>query len=109
MRGPLLMLRRGSLLPCTAGVAGELCAAESPALEEVTDRIGLQLGLLGHCVLEEVLSVAGGAIAVVIRLVVVPPTALVPGGAVEDLEAQVGVLEADADQLGQIIGAHPDR
>jgi hypothetical protein len=40
---------------------------------------------------------------------VVPPCALVVGGAVEDLEAQVGVLQADAHQLGQVLRRYPDR
>src|SRR5690349_17308391 len=100
MRGRLLMSRRGSLLPHAACVAVELGTAEGAALEEVADRIGLQLGLLDHRVLDEVLGVAGGAIAVVVRRVMVPPAALIPRRAVEDLEAQVGVLEADADQPG---------
>src|SRR3954453_1586860 len=109
MRGRLLMSPRGSLLPYPACVAVEFCAAEGAALEEIADRIGLQLGLLGHGVLEKVLGAPRGPIAVVVGLVVVPPGTLVPGGAVEDLEAQVGVLEADAHQLGEVFGAHPDR
>src|ERR1700674_5872559 len=101
MRGRLLMSPQGSFLPHPALVAIELQAAEGAALEEVPDRIRLELGLLGQRVLEMVLGTARGPVAVVVGLVVVPPSALVPGGAVEDLEAQLRVLQAATDQPGE--------
>src|SRR5205085_8458788 len=109
MRGRLLMSPRGSRLPHPPRVAVELLAAEGAALEEIADRVGLQLGLLGQRVLQIVLGAACRPVAVVVSPVVVPPGALVPGGAVEDLEAQVRVLEADADQLDEVFRLHPDR
>src|SRR6266478_430489 len=99
MRGRLLMSPRGSRLPRPARVAIELMAAEGATLEEIPDRVRLELGLLGQCVLQIVLGAPRGPVAVLVGAVVVPPGALVPGGTVEDLEAQVRVVEADADQL----------
>src|SRR5271154_4274602 len=76
-------------------VAVELHAAEGPALVEIADRIGRQLGLLGKSMLAEILSPAGRAIAEVVGAVIVPPGALVVGGAVENLEMDVGMIEPD--------------
>src|SRR2546423_4952189 len=109
MRGRVLMPPPRSLLPYLACVAIEFQAAEGATLEEVADRIGAELGLLGPGMLEVVLGAPGRPIAVIVGLVVVPPGALVPGGAVEDLETQIRMLEADTDQLGKVLGTDPDR
>src|SRR5262245_52040004 len=99
----------GSRLPHPCRVGAELHAAEAATLKKITDGIGLELGLLGHGVLAVILGVPRRAIAIVVGLVVVPPGALVAGGPVEDLEAQVRVLEANADELGKILSTEPDR
>src|SRR5581483_8402411 len=90
-------------------VAVELGAAEAAALEIVADRVRRQLGLGGQRLLAPVLGAAGRAVAQLPGAVVVPPAALVVGGAVEDLEAHLRVLQADADQLHEVLGADPDR
>src|SRR5262245_30771369 len=100
---------RSSRLPQPARVTAELQAAEAAALKEITDRIGFELGLLGHGVLAVVLGVSCGTVAVVIGPVVIPPAPLVPGGPVEDFEAQVRMFEADADELAKVLGLEPDR
>src|ERR1041384_3449470 len=97
------------LLDDPALVAGELHAAERAALVEVADRIGLQLRLLGHGVLAEVLALAGRAIAQIVGAVVVPPGALIVGGAIEDFEMDRGMFKADAAELNEILGLEPDR
>src|SRR5215470_4149142 len=96
-------------LPHQAPIPRELQAAEAAALKEVADRIGLELGLLCHGVLAVVLGVPRGAVAVIVSSMVIPPAPLVPGGPVEDLEAQVRVLEADVDELGKVLRLEPDR
>src|SRR6266404_5081894 len=85
---------RGELFPNhdPAVVAVELHAAERAALVEIADRVGLELGLLGKSVLAKILGAAGRAIAEVVGAMVVPPVALVIGGAVENLEMDVGVI-----------------
>src|SRR5689334_19153293 len=90
-----------------ARIAVELVAAERAALVMVADRIRLQLGLLGHRVLAEILGAAGGTIAEFVGAVVVPPGALVEGGAVEDLEMDVGMFEPDAAELHEVVGLQP--
>src|SRR5205085_5410070 len=90
-------------------VAVELHAAERAALVEITDRIGLQLGLLGHGVLTEIFAAAGWTIAEIVGAVVVPPGALIVRGAVENLEMDVGMLEPDAAELHEIFRFEPDR
>src|SRR5215468_4144225 len=69
---------RRSRLPHHAPIARELQAAEATALEEVADRIGLELGLLGHGVLVVHLGVPRGTVAVLVSPVVIPPAPLVP-------------------------------
>ena len=59
--------------------------------------------------LAEILAAAGRTIAELVGAVIVPPGALVVGGAVEDLEMDVGMLEPDAAQLHQIFRLQPDR
>ncbi len=90
-------------------VAVELHAAERAALIEIADRIGLELGLLRHRVLAKIFAAAGRAIAEVVGAVVVPPGALVVGGAVEDLEMDGGMLEPDAAELHEVFRLEPDR
>src|SRR4051794_33631667 len=55
------------------------------------------------------LGPAGRAIAEVVGAMVVPPGALVVGGAVQHLEMDVGMLEPDAAQLHEVIRLEPDR
>src|SRR5438128_7807629 len=89
-------------------VAIELHAAERPTLIEIAHRIRLQLGLLRHRVLAEILCPAGRAIAEVVGAVVVPPGALGVGRAVEDFEMDGGMLEAYAAELHEVIGLERD-
>src|SRR4029453_1287099 len=100
-----------SLLPVhdPALVAVELHAAERAALVEVADRVRFELGLLGHRVFAEIFSAAGRSITEFVGAVVVPPGALVVGGAVEDLEMDTGMIEPDAAELHQIFRLQPDR
>ncbi len=90
-------------------VAIELHAAECAALVEVADGIGWQFCLLRHGVLAKIFGTAGRAVAEIVGAVVVPPSALVVGGAVENLEFDVGMIEPDAAQLHQIFRLEPDR
>src|ERR1700738_4720081 len=92
-----------------APVAIELHAAESAALVEVADRIGLELGLLGKSVLAKILGAAGRAIAEVGGAVIVPPGALVIRRAVENFEMDIGMIEPDPAQLYQVFRLEPDR
>src|SRR5262245_41655761 len=109
----LLLAHRGHLplapVHDAARVAVELHAAERAALVEIADRIGLELGLLRHRVLAEIFSPAGRAVAEIVGTVVIPPGALVVGGAVEHLEMNVGMLEADAAELHEVFRLEPDR
>src|SRR5690349_8404442 len=78
--------RNDSLLPIhnPALVAVELHAAERAALVEIADGIGRHLGLLGHRMLAVIFAAAGRAIAEIVGAMIVPPGALVVGGAVEN-------------------------
>src|ERR1700684_4067296 len=80
-------------------VTVEFHAAERAALIKVADGIGRQFGLLGKSMLAKILGAAGRAIAEVVGAVVVPPAALVVGGAVENLEMNVGMIEPDPAEL----------
>src|SRR5262249_57710015 len=84
-------------------------AAKRPALIPVAERIGRKLGvgrerrgavLLGAR-LRPVAEAEGSG--------VVPPAARIVGGAVEDFLADVGVLEADADELREVLRRGPNR
>src|ERR1700724_2396564 len=90
-------------------VAVELHAAERAALVKIADGIGRQFCLLGKRVFAKILSPAGRAIAEVVGAVIVPPGALVVGGAVEDFKMDVGVIEPDPAQLHEIFKLQPDR
>src|SRR5439155_16978002 len=90
-------------------VAIELHAAECAALVEVADRIGWQFCLLRHGVLAKIFGTAVRAIAEIVGAVIIPPGALVVGGAVENLEFDVGMIEPDAAELHQIFRLEPDR
>src|SRR4029077_11734583 len=57
----------------------------------------------------EILTATGRPVAEAERIRIVPPAARVVGGAEEDLAADVGVLEADADELCQILRRYPYR
>src|SRR5262249_55042684 len=90
-------------------VARELRAAEAAALQPVADGVWRQLGLSRKCRGAPALRLTCRPIAQAISSVVVPPSPRVVGGAVDDLVAQIGVLEADSDELDQILGLDPDR
>src|SRR5215212_7038160 len=89
-------------------VAFILVAAEWPALEPVADRIGRKLGLSGKRGLAVVFATAFGVITETKRRLVVPPAPVVVGGAIEDLVADVGMLEPDANELHEILRLDPD-
>src|ERR1051325_10945998 len=91
------------------GIALELVAAEGPALEHVADRIGRQLHLAGQRALQMIFGAALRAVAESERGRVVPPAPRVVGGAVDDLVAQLRMLEPDADELHEIVRPDPDR
>src|SRR5262249_56806435 len=80
-------------------IAVELVAAVGTALVPVADAIGRQRLLRGERGGGVRLGAAARPVAVAERRRVVPPAALVIGGAEEDLVADVGMLEADADEL----------
>src|SRR5215475_2719431 len=90
-------------------VARKLHAAERAALVEVADRVGFQLGLLGKGMLAEILALPGRPIAQLVSAMIVPPGALVVGGAVKNLEMDVGMLESDAAELHHVLRLEPDR
>src|SRR5262245_54215311 len=96
-------------LPNFAPVAGEFLSAEAAALVVVADRVGGELGLFGHGLLAKILGPTGRAVAIGVGARVVPPGAFIEGGAIKDLVLEVGMLEADADQLHEVLGAEPDR
>src|SRR5471030_2600801 len=95
--------------PCALYIVGELRRGEGAALEEIADRIGRKLGLLGLGMGAVLLGLAGRAVPQPMRPRIVPPARLVVGRAVEDLEADVGMLEPDLEELHQILGRDPDR
>src|SRR5664279_2010370 len=103
------MTRRSLPVDNPGLVTLELHPAERPALIEIADGVGRQLGLFGHRVLAMVFAAAGWAIAKVVGAVVVPPGALVIGRAVKNLEMNVGTIEPDPAQLHQILRLKPDR
>src|SRR5262249_60343127 len=83
-------------------------AAKRPALIPVAERIGRELGVgrergggvfLGAA-LRPIAEAKGGG--------VVPPAARIVGRAVENFVADVGVLEADADELHEVLRREPD-
>src|SRR5260370_20756782 len=89
-------------------ISGKLGAAEGAALVPVADAIGRQRLLCGQGGSGVFFGAAGGPVAVAERRLVVPPGPFVVGRAEEDLEANVGMLEADADELHKGLGLEPD-
>src|SRR5262245_46547787 len=90
-------------------VTAELQAAEAAALQPVPDRVRRQLGLGGKRLGAPALGFARGTITQAEGRLVVPPTPHIRGSAVDDLVTQIGMLEADADELHQVLGLDPDR
>ena len=84
-------------------------AAKRPALIAVADRIGRQRGLRGHRLVQEIAGLALRVVAVAAGIAVVPPTVGIVGDAVEDLVADMGVLQPDADKRHQVLGLEPNR
>src|SRR4029077_9892248 len=83
-------------------------AAKRAALVPVADPIGRQFFLRLERGGGEIFGATGRAIAVAEGRLIVPPAARVIGAAEEDLVAQIRVLEADADELHQVLRADPD-
>src|SRR5262249_31194854 len=90
-------------------VAVVFAAAEGAALVPVGDAVGRDLRLAGKGGVAKVLGAAARAIAEAERVPSVPPAARIVGGAEEDFAADIGVLEADADELREILRRYPDR
>ena len=90
-------------------VAVELHAAEGAALVVIADRVRLELGLLRLRVLAKIFAAAGRPVAELVGAMIVPPGTLVVGGAVEDLEMDVGMIEPDPAELDEIFRLQPDR
>src|SRR5476649_1750644 len=99
----------GDLGACAFYIVCEFRRGKGAALEEIADGIGRELGLLGLGMGAVLLGLAGRAIAQPMRPRIVPPARLVVGRAVEDLEADVGMLEPDLEELHQVLGRDPDR
>src|SRR5476651_2573201 len=85
----------GDLGSCALHVVCEFGRGEGAALEEIADGIGRKLRLLGLGMGAVLLGLAGRAVPQPVRPRIVPPARLVVGHAVEDLEADVRVLEPD--------------
>src|SRR5262245_32108060 len=104
------VLYRWSWVPAFAGTTPRvLVAAIGAALVPVGHRVGRQPGLRRQRGVAKILGAALRPVAVAERRRVVPPAALVVGGAEKDLVADAGVLEADADELYQVLWLDPDR
>src|SRR5688572_24150336 len=89
--------------------AVEFLRGEVAALIVVADRVGGKLRLPFQRSRDHGFGIAARLVAVAVGGAVVPPAARVAGGAVEDLVADVGMLEPDADQLQQVVRLQPDR
>src|SRR5260370_42335213 len=89
-------------------ISGKLGAAEGSALVPVADAIGRQRLLCGQGRSGVFFGAAGWPVAVAERRLVVPPGPFVVGRAEEDLAADVGTLQADADELHPVLGLAPD-
>src|SRR5712691_8845531 len=87
----------------------EFVAAKGPALIPLADRIGRQLRVGGERRRAVLLGPALRSVAEAESRAVVPPAACIVGCAVEDFVADVRVLEADADELHEVLRCEPDR
>src|SRR5262245_11632575 len=87
----------------------EFIAAEGSALVPLTDRIGRQRGIGLERFVAVVLGAASWPIAETKGLRIVPEAARIVGRAVEDLADNVRMLEADPDQLREVLRLEPDR
>ena len=84
-------------------------AAIRAALVAVADRVRVKLGLRSHSLIAVVVCAALRVVAEAAGIAVVPPAVRIVGPAVEDLKADVSVLEPDADELHEVLGLEPDR
>ena len=75
----------------------------------VRTAIGRELRLAGKRRVAKILGAAARAVAETKCVRIVPPAAGIVGCAEEDLAADIGMLEADADELRQIVRLDPDR
>ena len=90
-------------------VVAEFSRSEGPALEQITDRIRAYLRLLGLGMRTMVLAFAGRPVAELARPRIVPPRCGIIGRAVENIEADVGMLQHDAEELHDVLRRDPDR
>src|SRR5581483_3254988 len=95
--------------PLAAPIGVVLVAAKRTALEAIADRIRRQFGLCRKRLGAEILGAPLRAVAEAAGIGIVPPGRLVVGAAVEDLEADVGMLEPNAQELNQVLRLEPDR
>src|SRR5215813_5007952 len=93
----------------TGCIVGEFSRAEGAALKQIADRIGPDLCLLGLGMSAVILRLAGGSIAELMGARIVPPGRRIVRRAVEDLEADIRMLQTDANQLYDILRRDPDR
>src|SRR5215471_18538586 len=87
----------------------EFVAAKGPALVPVADRIGRKFRLRRKRGGAVFLGAALRPIAEAERRAVVPPATHVVGDAIKYFVANVGMLEADADELYKVLRRDPDR
>src|SRR3546814_39703 len=105
-----LLIRMSQPLLQRLEVVVEVLAAErTAALEIIADRVFRQRPLGFQRGGGEILGLAAGLVAEPQRIGIVPPGAFVVGHAIDHLVDEVGFLEADADQLYQVVGLQPDR
>src|SRR5690606_5423451 len=95
-----------SISAAPAGAVAHLRLDEAAALED--GRPALLRRMAGQHVGGVVLGAVLGLVAEPVGVGVVPPAALVVGGAVDDLEAEVGAFDADAHEVGEVARADPD-
>src|SRR6201999_2270858 len=89
-------------------IAIELHAAECAPLVEVSDRVGLDLGLFCKGMFAKLFRAAGRSIAEIDGAMIVPPRTLVVGGAIENLEVNIGMIEPDPAELHEVFRLQPD-
>src|SRR5690348_1749214 len=83
--------------------------AERAALIALGDRVFWLIGLAGEDLGSVWLTVVLRLVAEPVSIRIVVPRALVAGDAVDDLEMDLGMLEADTHELGVVARADPDR
>jgi len=90
------------------GESNHLGDAEWPSLVEVDAVVAGPAAVRGEHCIGIVLRAVEGPLAEPQSVAVVPPGPLVVGHAIDDLVADIGVFEPDANQLHQVARADPD-